>query len=248
MSFNILGLATAVPNHVLTQTAATAVAQRICCQTEEQARILNVIYRRAGVQTRRTAVSQEYALQWHEAASEGPVAVATDMGPSTSERMQLYEEFAGPLGLTAARNALAASGVAADQITHLVTVSCTGFYAPGIDIELIDQLKLSPRTERIHVGFMGCHGTINGMRTAVALATADPQARILMLAVELCSLHYCFHWDPEHFLGNALFADGAAALVGGGEGRPRSGGRGDRQLRLARLARGDRLESGRSWF
>jgi predicted naringenin-chalcone synthase len=139
------------------------------------------------------------------------------MGPTTLERMELYAEHAVPLGLRAAAGALEASRVTADRITHLVTVSCTGFFAPGIDIELIDRLKLSPRTERINVAFMGCHGAINGMRTAMALTTADPEARVLMLAVELCSLHYRFQWDPEHFLGNALFADGAAALVGGGE-------------------------------
>ncbi len=218
MGLNILGLATALPEYVLTQKDAAAIAHRICCQTAEQARILKVIYRRAGVATRHCVVPHEFALNWVESSSEGAIAVATEMGPTTSERMQMYEQHAGPLAVRAATGALLACGVPAKRISHLVTVSCTGFFAPGIDIELIDRLKLSPRTERINVAFMGCHGAINGMRTALALATADPEARVLMLAVELCSLHYRFPWDPEHFMGNALFADGAAALVGGGVG------------------------------
>jgi predicted naringenin-chalcone synthase len=95
-----------------------------------------------------------------------------------------------------------------------VTVSCTGFTAPGVDIGLIRELGLKPTVARTHVGFMGCHGAINGLRVAAAFAKSDPQARILLCAVELCSLHYHYGWDPKKAVANALFADGAAALVG----------------------------------
>jgi predicted naringenin-chalcone synthase len=127
--------------------------------------------------------------------------------------MALYAEHAQPLAATAAVNALSDAGMAASEITHLVTVSCTGFDAPGVDIHLFDQLGLPPTTQRLHIGFMGCHGAINGLRAARGLAAADPEARILLCAVELCSLHFKIQWDPELMLGNALFADGAAALV-----------------------------------
>jgi predicted naringenin-chalcone synthase len=78
-------------------------------------------------------------------------------------------------------------------------------------------LGLTPSTQRIQVGFMGCHGAINGLRVASALTAADPTARVLLVAVELCSLHYRFHWDSERIIANALFGDGAAAVVLGGE-------------------------------
>src|SRR6202042_2253876 len=85
---------------------------------------------------------------------------------------------------------------------------------PGIDLALIRALNLSPTILRTHVGYMGCHGALNGLRVARAFTGSDPTARVLLCAVELCSLHYHYGWDPQQIIANALFADGAAALVG----------------------------------
>src|SRR5204863_9815535 len=109
------------------------------------------------------------------------------VGPTTGQRMRIYAEEAGPLAVRAARAAVAESGFAADSFTHLVTVSCTGFAAPGVDLALVRGLGLRPTVERTHVGFMGCHAALNGLRVASALTTADPAARVLLCAVELCS-------------------------------------------------------------
>lgn len=172
-------------------------------------------------------------------------------GPGTGERMLLYETHAPPLAIEACRGALQqpllcndsidsdvfrlsgepagesagrhASNLDASSITHLVTVSCTGFAAPGLDWKLFDALGLSGHVQRVHVGFMGCHGAINGLRTARGLVAADPDAVVLVCAVELCSLHYRMDWDDEAMVGNALFADGAAALIVVGEGHDESG-------------------------
>jgi predicted naringenin-chalcone synthase len=92
-------------------------------------------------------------------------------------------------------------------------VSCTGFQAPGVDLELISQLGLDAGVQRTHVGFMGCHGALNGLRVAQAFVEADAEAVVLLCCVELCSLHLYYGWDPEKVVANALFADGAAALV-----------------------------------
>jgi predicted naringenin-chalcone synthase len=100
------------------------------------------------------------------------------------------------------------------SLTHLVTVSCTGFHAPGVDIELMKELKLRPTIERTHVGFMGCHGALNGLRVAGAFTRGMAGARVLLCAVELCGLHYHYRWSPKKMVSNALFADGAAAVVG----------------------------------
>jgi predicted naringenin-chalcone synthase len=227
----------------MSQAQATELAEQCCCQTEEQARMIKILYRRSGVSNRHIIVPYKTALAWRgDTSSQGELAVggggssngvAIDggLGRSTLERMLDYEKYAGPLALNAASRALENSGVAPSEITHLVTVSCTGFCSPGVDIELISGLGLPATVERVHVGFMGCHGAINGMRTALALTTADPNARVLLTAVELCSLHYRFQWDPDRFLGNALFADGAAAIVGG----PASSGDKLRSSSVARL-------------
>jgi predicted naringenin-chalcone synthase len=140
---------------------------------------------------------------------DGPV----QNGPSTGERMQIFAAAAPELAVRSADLALIDSGVAAAEITHLVTVTCTGFFAPGIDNALIKQLGLRQNVGRIQVGFMGCHGAINGLRAATAIAQADPKNRVLLCAVELCSLHYSFQWDPTRAVGNAVFADGSASLV-----------------------------------
>jgi len=128
--------------------------------------------------------------------------------------MQLYEEHAYPMARTAVVRALDESALDPCEITHLITVSCTGFMSPGVDVTLMNDLGLPRTTQRIHVGFMGCHGAINGLRVALAISENDPGARVLLCAVELCSLHYRFDSDYRQSLGNALFADGAAAIVG----------------------------------
>lgn len=139
------------------------------------------------------------------------------------QRMKTYAAEAAPLALKAARQALTQSGLRAGVFTHLVTVSCTGFHAPGVDTDLIEGLGLPPTIERTHIGFMGCHGALNGLRVSRAFTTADPEARVLLCAVELCSVHYFYGWDPGKVIANAIFADGAAAVVGVHESSAPSG-------------------------
>ena len=211
MSFDILGIGTALPTHTMSQDEASAMSADLICRDERESRLLKTMLRRSRVVNRHTCVPHGIAYEW---VGED-AAPSASPGPTTQERMELYAAHAGPLALEASAKALAESAVATDDISHLITVSCTGFEAPGVDVQLIDQLGLLQTTQRMHIGYMGCHGAINGLRVASALATSEPTARTLLCATELCSLHYRFQWDEERILGNALFADGAAALVGG---------------------------------
>ena len=113
-------------------------------------------------------------------------------------------------------------------MTHLVTVSCTGFVSPGVDAAIVEGLNLRRDVERTNVGFMGCHGALNGVRVASAFAEAAPDAVPLVCAVELCTLHFAYGWDPDMLVANALFSDGAAALVGLPAGRRAEGARAPR--------------------
>jgi predicted naringenin-chalcone synthase len=128
--------------------------------------------------------------------------------------MALYEQVAPGLAAQASREAMTSAGICAEQVSHLVTVSCTGFFAPGLDTRVIGALGLPPSTRRTHVGFMGCHGALNGLRVAQSFIESDPDAVVLVCSVELCSLHFAYGWDPDMLVPNALFADGAAAVVG----------------------------------
>lgn len=212
MSLTILGLGTAVPEHTMNLTESLELATTLICENEQQVRLLQVLYRKSGVKNRHTVLPYRVALDWVPPESSTGEKRVT-LGPTTAERMQYYLEHAPPLAQRAALRAAEEAAVALADITHLVTVTCTGFTAPGIDIELMRRLQLRPTTQRIQVGFMGCHGAINGLRVAAALTAADPSARVLLCAVELCSLHCRFRWDPERMVSNALFADGAAAIV-----------------------------------
>ncbi|MCA9124188.1 MAG: type III polyketide synthase [Planctomycetaceae bacterium] len=209
MNASILGLGTALPEHVFTQEEALAFSTDLVCRDERETRLIRTMIRKSGVETRRTCVHHRRAHEWIE--PDAPPS--SSPGPTTKQRMAMYAEQSRPLAMAAAEQALERAGLTGNAITHLVTVSCTGFDAPGVDIHLFDELGLPDTTQRVNVGFMGCHGGINGLRTARGLAAADPDARILLCAVELCSLHYKFQWEPDFMLGNVLFADGAAAVV-----------------------------------
>jgi len=139
---------------------------------------------------------------------------AGDHGPTTGDRMRRYELDALELATRAADDALGHAGWAADSISHLVTVSCSGFSAPGVDIGLVERLEMRRDVSRTHIGFMGCHGALNGLRVAGALAAANPGERVLVTCVELCSLHQQYTNDAQQIVANALFSDGAAAIAG----------------------------------
>lgn len=218
MSFAILGLGVAVPPHRVTQEQALEVALKICRPGRGQQAVLSTLYRQSGISTRHFVVRAEEIADIVEGTDcSGSIFLPNgrpdDRGPTTGQRMQRYAAEAPELAYRAARTALDDSGLAPASLTHLITVSCTGFSAPGVDFHLIEQLGLSATVARTHIGFMGCHGVVNGLRVAEAFARADPGARIMLCAVELCSLHFQYGWDPKTLVGNALFADGAAAVV-----------------------------------
>lgn len=205
MNAAILSLGTAVPDQQLEQGEAAAMAARLIGAEGKRERALEALYAGAGVRSRSTSAREgELYL---------PASVEQPHGPTTADRMSAYREAAPPLAIRAAREALERSGRAPQDIAAVVTVSCTGFAAPGIDFALFDALGLDQRTSRTHVGFMGCHGAINGLRVADALAKSHPGRAVLLCCIELCSLHFSYKKGRGASTANALFGDGAAAAV-----------------------------------
>ncbi|WP_176593887.1 type III polyketide synthase [Sphingobium sp. EM0848] len=135
--------------------------------------------------------------------------------PPTSIRMQRYAEHAPVLALEAI--ARLREKVAIDRISHLVVASCTGFVAPGIDQIIADRLGLEG-VERTLVGFMGCYAAVAALRTARHIVRSEPEARVLVVTVELCSLHFQLERQIERLLMMLQFADGAAAALVTAEG------------------------------
>ncbi|HVA45725.1 MAG TPA: type III polyketide synthase [Pirellulales bacterium] len=214
MSLHLEAIGTAVPRHFIEQTDAVEVARDFCASSCVQPRVLARLYARSGVRTRHSVVLRESTNG--APANQSfylPASGVDDLGPTTAERMRVYEEAASQLGVRAGADALAIAETAPREVTHLITVSCTGFHSPGVDVALVRELGLDAGVARTHVGFMGCHAALNALRVAKAFTDSRPEACVLVCAVELCSLHYQYGWDPDRLVSNALFADGAAAVV-----------------------------------
>ena len=219
MNAYLAALGTAVPEMTVSRAESLHVANIICGPYLTDTDWLPGVYEHCGVQTRHQVLGRPLIedLLAGTRNSGSPFLPGAAGGPTTAERMVIYAREAPPLAVAASRNAFAASSIEPHAITHLVTVSCTGFHAPGLDAILIRALLLSADVQRTHVGFMGCHAAINGLRVAAAIVGADPSAKVLMVAVELSSLHYYYGAEPGKVIANALFADGAAAVIITGE-------------------------------
>ncbi len=134
--------------------------------------------------------------------------------PTTSSRMKLYKDNALNLSLNAIENCLKEfDQFDLSEITHLITISCSGMYAPGIDIEIVQHLNLNSTTKRTAINFMGCYGAINGLKVAESICKSDQQAKVLMVSVELCTIHFQKKMNLDSIISNAIFADGAACVL-----------------------------------
>lgn len=173
---------------------------------------LPALYEQSAIDYRYSCVD-DYGEAEPEAFSFFPENWALDPAPTTKERNEKYREAAIPLAEDVAGRALQQADVTADEITHVIAVSCTGFFAPGLDVELVKRLDLSPSTERTFIGFMGCYAAFNALRVAHSFCQSQPDARVLVVCAELCTLHFQIDDTLESVIVNSLFSDGAAAAV-----------------------------------
>ena len=132
--------------------------------------------------------------------------------PSTARRMQLFERYAPELA-RAALDKLSLTAEERRSVTHVIVTSCTGLYAPGLDFEVVNYLGLSPSVERTMIGFMGCYAAINALKSARHIVRSEPGATVLILNLELCSLHFQETHELEQVLSFLVFADGCAASL-----------------------------------
>ena len=132
--------------------------------------------------------------------------------PSSGARMRAYEEAARPLATRAVAD-LALSASERAGITHLIVTSCTGFYAPGLDLDLAHALRLRGDVERTTVGFMGCQAAFNALKLARHIVRSEREARVLLVNIELCTLHLQQSDALEQVLSFLVFADGCAASL-----------------------------------
>lgn len=132
--------------------------------------------------------------------------------PDLTSRMKVYRKEALTLSLNAVNNIQHFEKVK-PKITHLITVTCTGLFAPGLDIELIHELGLSSSTQRSSVNFMGCNAAIIAMNSAFSICSSMPKAHVLIVCTELCTLHFQKIYNDDYILSTSLFGDGSAAIL-----------------------------------
>jgi len=210
MSAHILSIGTAVPPFSHSQEAIGKAMDSRLHLEEGKRKKLQKIYKYSSIRTRHVAFDRFLD-------EEGERFFSLEARPKIGERNVLYKKYALPLALRAAEQALDVSGVEREKITHVISVSCTGVFAPGLEFSLIEQLGLNRHVERFGINFMGCFGAFRALAAASALAKEDPSHLILIVCTELCSLHFQPDTSWDALIANALFSDGAAAAIIGNQ-------------------------------
>ena len=218
MSF-ITSIGTANPTYKFNQSQLADFMVKAMQLSEEAERKLNAIFRVTGIESRYSVIEdygREIDFSFYSNSKN------LDPFPTTKQRLELFRKESVKLSLDAIANCLnKAPSIETQTITHLIVVSCTGMYAPDLDIDLVKSLNLSSSVNRLCINFMGCYAAFNAIKLADSFCAADPKAKVLIVCTELCSIHFQKEFTEDNLLANALFADGAAALLI--EGEPRRG-------------------------
>ena len=206
----IISIGTQVPPYPHRQAEVEQFMQRIYACSPEDSRKMRFLYKHCGIDTRYSVVP-DYSLS----AADWEFYPATENlepFPSLEQRMAWYGRCAPTLAIDSIHSCI--SGLATpSEITHLITVSCTGMSAPGLDLQIMEAMHLSPSLFRSSVNFMGCYAAIHGLKWADALCKSDPNAKVLVVCVELCTLHFQREATMDNIASGMLFADGAAAVL-----------------------------------
>ncbi|MCS5719648.1 type III polyketide synthase [Herbiconiux sp. CPCC 205763] len=214
MAVTVRTIQTAIPATVLTQHEVRDVFASQEGLTRLGQRLVTASFDGSAIETRYSVIDELTLDRQFDDPQFFDLASGALLAPSTRVRNELYIERASLLYTEAARKALdAVPGLTAADVTHVVTVSCTGFFAPGPDYVLVRELGLAPSTLRYHVGFMGCYAAFPALRMAKSFCEADPDAVVLVVSAELCTLHVRSSNEPDQIVASSVFADGAAAAV-----------------------------------
>lgn len=207
----IVGIATAVPKHKSPQMQLANFMTAAHNFEGDEARKLRFLYTRSGIETRYSCVP-DYVGE-AESRELFPKTKDLEPFPNLEKRMNLFNTHALPICIDSTKQALKESGIDKNKVTHLITVSCTGLFAPGIDIDMVQQLELNTNINRSSVNFMGCYAAVHALKQADYICKSDPNAIVALVSIELCTLHFQKKDDIDNITSNMIFADGAAAAI-----------------------------------
>jgi predicted naringenin-chalcone synthase len=205
----ISAIETAVPAYQYHQNELAAFFQNTA-ENITIKRKMNMVAHKSGIQTR-YSVLDDFGKQPSDFTF---FEKNWDLSPpvSLSKRMEIYKTNALQLSLSAIRKIANFESIKS-SITHIVTVTCTGLFAPGLDIELIQALDLSPKTKRSSINFMGCNAAIIALNQANSICNSQANAKVLVVCIELCTIHIQNSFTDDYLLSNSLFSDGSAAAI-----------------------------------
>ncbi len=177
---------------------------------ETASRKLNILFSRSGIGQRHSSLPDFMGIDGERRLFKRHMEI-----PKVEDRLNVFKENALPLSVQAIENAMDKLGltIAEFKFTHLITVTCTGLYSPGMDTELIVKLGLPHDIFRTAVNFLGCNAAFHALKMADLIARADENARIMIVCTELCTLHFQPKNNNDNLLSNTIFGDGAAAAI-----------------------------------
>lgn len=205
----VISIATANPTFKHKQEDVLQYMTDVMQSSSDERKLLTMLYHRSGIKHRYSVLpefSERYAS--HHASFFDNV----EEDQPLEARMKIYHDNAGKLGFESAVKCFD-SFFKPEDITHLITVSCTGLSAPGLDIELVEKLGLRKNIYRTSVNFMGCYAALHAMKHADLICKAEPDAVVLIISVEICTIHFQNKNDMDNITANLLFADGAASAL-----------------------------------
>ncbi|MBT1704220.1 type III polyketide synthase [Chryseosolibacter indicus] len=205
----ITAIATATPDNKFTQSVIADFMLRKMTLHNGDSRKLKTIFKLSGISYRHSVLSDYGKSDNFEFYPEDGNAIF----PTTQNRLDTFRAQALPLSLLAIEKLWTSATVSAKEITHLIVVSCTGMYAPGLDIDIVQHAALNTTVHRTAITFMGCYAAFNALKIGDAFCKSNPKAKVLIVCTELCSIHFQRGASEDNLIANALFADGSAALI-----------------------------------
>lgn len=206
----IISIGTAVPRFKHDQNEILDFMSRIYAFNEKDRRKLKYLYHQSGISNRYSVLSDYSKLP--ESWTFYPATENLEPFPSLEKRMQVFNQYAPALSGEAIRNCLE-NRIPAKEITHLITVTCTGLSAPGLDLQLMELMDLPKNIFRTSVNFMGCYAAIHALKLADAICKSEPAAKVMIVCTELCTLHFQQEASMDNITSSLLFGDGSAAVL-----------------------------------
>lgn len=205
----IISIGTAVPEYGTSQSTILDFMQA-AYSDDTASRKLKILFNYSGINTRYSVIPDFDKINNQHYLFNGNQIV-----PSVEKRLEIFKDRAVSLAIKAIQDALSKLNTTLEEfrITHLITVSCTGVYAPGIDAEIMEKLDLPNDIFHTSINFVGCNAAFPALKLGDMIIKTDAQAKVMIVCVELCTIHFQPKNNHDNLLSNTIFGDGAAAVI-----------------------------------